>query len=629
MLTTFALSLMYHLGAALCLGLCCGMGAMFGLRADRGHAADWLLAWFARGALGLAVVSMLVVVLGLAHVLYAGILWPLVFILAAVGFHRARGEERPRIRFIRHSTSLLLAMVGCGILSGLCAANVIVGALAPDGGQDSMWYHLSVPAQWVLRGDVAMFSNVTPSTYSLAADAHYAALLMVGDEVLCTSFYAQVCLIVVAWFAAVAWRIGGGKCALLVVALVPGVYLPMFARAPVSTMNDLICGWWMAAACWLLIRGPLAGRSIGRSEWVAVGAMLGTAVAGKLFVLLFALPLAAFFAFTELRGRGRMIMVDVLCCAATGTLAMAPWIVRSIVNGVPQAGNPLVFIAPSLFPINPEYAPAIAAYAVNPRLYGNVGEALTKGLPMKLSMTIGELDVLAFVGMASALIALGWRKRGITAASAATLAGAVLFVPLRGNNELVRYLAIGHTLAAPAIAQCLGFVARRLGGWSFAATTLLVAFAAFASNASRQMRWSEFATVNWHYRPILTRDDRDAWMSGSEIGRYHAALEAAKKEIPQDGTVLLLHCPAPYYLKRRAYWTDYFGGGGVLDHWWRDAQTDEQRAAILRGRKIDFVLSLASGKSEDREIDQLQQAGFLDEVVVEGETRFRLWRIRP
>ncbi|CAN5479676.1 hypothetical protein BH09SUM1_BH09SUM1_28750 [soil metagenome] len=629
MLTTIALSICYVTGASLFIAICAAIGGMFPVRAEGDHAADWWLTWFTRGALGLATISSLVAVLGIASVLYTWLLWPIVIALAVMGWWVRRHEGWPRCVADRQPRAIRVAsaIVCAGMLVG--ALHVIVGGLAPDAGQDAMWYHLSVPAQWVMRHELTMFSNVMPSTYMLAADAPYAAMLMVGDEIFCTSVYAQISLIATAWFVLCAWRIGGARAALGVAALVPALYLPLFIRAPVSAMTDMICGWWMGAACWMLLRPSLEGRSIAPKEWIMAGALLGTSIGGKLFTAGFAAPMMAVVAVTAIFRREPRAVTGPLMAGLAIVAMILPWVFRGLVNGVPGAGNPVAYVAPGLFPANPEFAPALAGYDLDPRFYGAIGEMLTTGMMMKIRMIGSEIDPLFLMvllaGLCLLLAARNWRERS---QGAIVLCCYACFLPIRGNNEIVRYFGLGYLLAAPAIAYCFVYAQRHTNARTFSALVLVLFCGSMASGAARQYRWGRQPTINWPYHPVVTESAKDEWLAKTEIGGYHRSLVAAQEAIPRDATVVLMQCPSPYYLNRRAYWTDYCRGSvDLLHHWWRDAPTPAGRFAILRDRKIDYLLSTSVEEKQD-EILELQALGYLNEIVPAGEPTYRLWKLR-
>ncbi len=636
-MTTLVVGMGYHAAALAFLLLCAGAGIpAFPVRFAK--SAQSAIDWTVRAWLGFAMLSTWVVVLGLFGLLTFAVVWLPFVAFAMTGWAMAvRTGWRPSLRWVRtlrESTGALaaphrIAVIVVAAVTGLLFLNILVGGLAPDNGQDSLWYHLTVPGQWILRGDVAMFPHNMPSTYTLGAEALYAALLLAGDEVLVTTVYAWVGIIGLAMFPLFAGRVAGTAAAAVAGAIACHLLALRCAVAPIGALNDLFASVGVLLAFWVLAEPFAEGESPTAADALRAGAIASFAVMAKVVAIGFVVPaLGIAIAALAIRTRDARGGAVLALAAVAGAVAIAlPWVVR----GFMWSGNPILHVTRGVFELKQEFAPVLHGYEHEPaRLYSlspsGVAEALTLGLASKFKFAMTNLDGLVIVMPVAAVGALMTRTKAGTLSGAAVLASYAGLAMLRGYGEVVRYFSVAYPLCAPALGILCGILAARVRPNLLAAIALVFAAGTAATYWKGQLQWAGFPTIRWEFRPVLTAEAKREWLRHGEFGGSYLLFEDLQDIVPEDAVVLVADHKGPYYLRRRAYWAD-FSSVPILEKWWGDDTDAESAAGDLRERGIDYVLLLAERRGVPM-LSLLAENGTLRPVRVPDDYReTRLWEV--
>lgn len=598
-------------------------GLVLGRGRVRGHA--WgLLEVLQRFAAGAAALSFAAACLGLAGLMRWWALWPAALALAASGAARTPWRRIAddlaaipgalRSAALRDGAIILPGVAALAVLAAM-ALNIAVGAMAPDFGQDSVWYHLSVPEQWIATGRMGMMDHCVPSTYMLAGNALHAYPLSLGTDLPASLIYAAMILCAMALFPLAGWLVGGARTAVLAAWLVP-LWGVMHGMAPVGAGNDVTTALWLAMGLSMAAPAVAERRALRPREALASGFVLGTAAAAKLPAAGFAVPFVLFFgAWMLLRTEPRAAAKGLALHALAGLAALAPWLAR----GFLEAGNPLVIAFPGLFPIRPEFAPvlegaAIMPHGLHPITPAGLREAAFEGLPAKFGFAVSAADALFLLlplASAAALFARDARWRLLGAAGLGCGAIAAMVV---GYNETVRFFAVSYLAMAPAAAKLLAFVAHRLRPRAFAVVALVLGAAAVWTYAPRQIRWAGYGTVGWRFQPLATQQARRDWAAGTENGHIALAMTAGDRLLPRDAVVVLPESPGPRGLRRRAIWSDYASPPLAKTVW---AGLDAEGLDAWMAREGATHLLFHGPDGIDERLLELERAGRLRRVSME------------
>ncbi|MEM8874403.1 MAG: hypothetical protein AAGD32_09095 [Planctomycetota bacterium] len=314
-----------------------GLGRWLVKRAD-------VLAEVTAIGLGLGVISLAVLLLGLAGVLsqVVGFALLAVGIVLAVGHgyvHRERLQKRLDVRAKSHWV-LLIPAVPLGI--ALAAATVYPGLLWPEmswgiepAGYDVAGYHMQLPREWHDAGRITEPTHNVYGYFPLAVEMHgLLAMHLRGGA------YEGMYLAKLMHFA--------------FMALMP---LAVYGAVPGSRLQKAVAGVLAACVPWTVLLGGVAYnegglmlytalalgwllRSRTTREWAVVGGLIGLACGVKYTavpMLLLAVPLAAVvFRRAKLGG-----VVAVL----VGLAVFSPWLIRNVA----WTGNPVFPQALGLF----------------------------------------------------------------------------------------------------------------------------------------------------------------------------------------------------------------------------------------------------------------------------------------
>jgi hypothetical protein len=211
--------------------------------------------------------------------------------------------KRPWKVWGKYPLSSVETWLACGVAL-VCLATLITAILSPPNTWDSMTYHMSRVMHWLQNRSVDHYPTHILRQIEMNPWAEFAITqfqaLSGGDR------YANL----VQWFSMVgslvgasliAERLGGNRSAQFFAAVIAAT-IPMGILQSSGAKNDYAVAFWLLCSAW-------AGLQLMKSKelkWAAVfGASLGLAVLTKGTAYLYALPFAAWVAFSVLRSAPR------------------------------------------------------------------------------------------------------------------------------------------------------------------------------------------------------------------------------------------------------------------------------------------------------------------------------------
>lgn len=622
----------YLLGAALLVWLFIAMAGVVvpGYASSRAREALWQGGL--RYAAGMSMLSAVVAWLGLAGLLR---LWTVVPVSVALavwgGWPRTRwswlvrpGELAARLRGLPTASRALLALaLGWALL---LSANLLVGALRVDMGQDALWYHLTVPGQWIITGRLSVFSHVVPSLYPLGMEAVYAAALLVSDEVMCTLLYGVSTLVLFSSVVALSARWVNVRSALLVGIPMITLMAANCALAPVGVVNDNVAAL-MFFSGWAVLMDPLwdRGRRLSCSHGFLAGWLLGSSMAIKLISLGFVGPLVVILVTHSLLERNSpwRFAKLFLMLAAGALLAYLPWFIRGLLS----SGNPFFPLFGSLFPMRPDYVRAIGALqhvtSLYPLTLSGLHEAVFVGLPLKLEIAATSLDtmpgmlLLAIIGALASRNAF-WRLQGVI-----LLAFTPAFFLLNGRNEVPRYFSVCYPIAVPPLVFLLDRLMSHLRPHLRGATVFALLTASAFTALRRQTDLASCNVVRWHYRPVVTSRQRAEQSTYAEVGYSYLPFLAMQPFIPADACVFLPDCVYPYFLKRQCVWSDEMSESAHEALWKQRSAVQVHEWLVKQG--VSYVV-VCQPKHESA-YRSLQEAGFARQLPLPSRPELGGWSL--
>ncbi len=313
------------------------------------RSAHWLLS----AGLGIGLLTIIVLVLGVVGLIGPPFRWLAIVLLllgAAAGVIRLRtlqyknqGERAGR------SAWLLLAL-------GPFLALVLLVATLPPGiawqeegfGYDVLEYHLELPKEYYLSGDIAYLPNNVYANFPGAAEMLYLLCAQVVDEPIgfwlsakCLNALLGVLVVGAAWLAGrqLSPRVG------IVSAILVGsagwlIYLSGIAYVE----NGMLLFEMLATAC--ILRASQVERAPA-TRWLVLGGLMAGFACGFKYtaVPLVVLPLAV--ALLVMMPSRRVFGAVAFCIASVA--AFAPWLIKNTV----MTGNPVFPLAGSIFNAQP------------------------------------------------------------------------------------------------------------------------------------------------------------------------------------------------------------------------------------------------------------------------------------
>lgn len=600
-MNTLTLSAWYLLQFILIFIIFCGIGSLLLPSFKPVDRAESAWNWVLRYGMGLAASIFIVIFLGLFGMINRWALLSVFVILSGMGIFRyfksGRGAFVMTKKWELKRGEIILFGIGVTIYFAL-NINVLIGGMCPNMGQDTLWYHLSVPVQWTLTGKAAAFHFVMPSNYALGMEAIYSALLLFSNEILCSMIYCQIVIVLLAGMAVASYRFAGWAGALIVM----GCIAPFTTTlAPVPPAND-------SAAVLLLFIGFVRlafhiknARSAIHDD-ILTGFIFGSAIAVKLTSIIFCAPIILFwlvFAFNH--ARARRFLIALVLLMTTMLIAYAPWAAR----GFQYCGNPVFPLAKSVFPVKPEYqGMAEASGRLNssyPLTLNGIQKAITD-LPDKINYLLTGSDVMFWLMLmaAMALIFNGQKHARFMGWSLIGFYGG--FLIMKGHNEVGRYFSIGYPVSAPAIGIAFALLISRMK-YRFRILLMIVLIASATGIYSRkQITQANWTTMQWKFRPILTQRAIDQYAQHAEFGQNYLFYSKLRSTIEPDACVFLADETHPYYLKRKCIWGDEVTIGAFQKSW--SNKTPEQMREYLEKQNARYVVCLKNNFSLFHSMEQ-------------------------
>ncbi len=216
------------------------------------------------------------------------------------------------------------------------------------------------------------------------------------------------------------------------------------------------------------------------------------------------------------------------------------------------------------------------------------------------------------------------------------LAQLIMVIGMEGSVEIFRFFSLVYCLSAPLLAWIVSDSAPRISRSTRFVLAGLVWVFMLASVGFRHHQIATFVTMDWQFRPMLSKGDARFHASHAEKGEWYLLYPAARNFIDDEERVLLLGSHYPFYLHRNALWNDeVLGAGGLADRW-RRMRTEEARRFLER-EKIDVIL-YAAGKGpsapatgapagEASPVAELVAAGDLKKVNLPEELSAKGWTL--
>lgn len=618
MVSVILLSVAYLLGAVALGSVCVAVG-MLPVSALRGLGFGRGVSLVMAFALGSSIVSALVAWFGLVGLLSLKALVPGVAVLAVVGvWAGGRGFRHQSETVMPPLVSRPMRALVCiaALWAAVMALNVLVGGLHPDISLDPAWYHLTVPAQWVATGRLGAYPLVMPSNYPLAGEALFAVCLLVSDAVLCSTFYALTSVVLLAGMVLVSLEWTTSWSAFVVAVALATFTAAVCAVAPMLSLNDNIAALPLFCAVIVLLQ-PLRKPDVRLNRYavLCVGWLLGFAAATKLTTLGFIGPISLVFIIHGLLVksspyRGRSFFLHLVL---GGAAAYLPWAIRGILH----SGNPFFPLFAGIFGARPPYDLALAT---SRRLNGlhtlnaqGLSVAVTEASG-KLSMALTSSD--AMFGLCIIFVAAGLlARRNLVRLSALVVAVCMpAFLVMRGGSEVPRYFAICYPLATPGLVVAIEAILQRLRPRQ--ATWLLgvLLIGSLFTYGNRQMLNAEFETMRWHFRPVVTEEQRVRFAYEWLDQVNYPAMRALQPCLPREATVFLPDITHPIYLQRAALWSD-----GVVvdmqDYAWKN-RTPQEFCSYLADSGVTHIL--VSEPANHARYEQLVGPGMLSRIDLQS-----------
>lgn len=616
---------------------------------ESGNYSQTALAFLVRLAFGLSVISWISAIAGVSGIFRSSIVLPLIVLAAAAGLLTARRKDAinglnvyrlqslyKQWRSVAPGERLLTGGVVIAVL--LLSGNAVVGAMVPDMNQDPMWYHLSLPQQWVFDGTFGVYPSVMPSAYPLSVESIYAVLFLLKiDPVLCSVLTSLCGIALFAGMAATGILAAGERGNTTAKAWgalsVMGAWIPVMALfgllAPLQPKNDVIVMFWTfcgATALWMPL---LQNRLPVISQFLVSGFILGTACCGKPSVMVIsAIVLSFLFALLIYQARQEMaglryVFRAMALCAFTLIAAMVPWMVR----GYLSHGLPLFPMGQKLFAIRPEFQPLMETFnslhGHNADLSGGIIGALVQ-FPGRFLAAIQRNENALFAYL---VISIGGviAARGRWQWYALMLVAQVGLIVLVRDRVVYRLMAPAYTLAAPLLAYGVIHGQARLRRPVRLVAAALVVGLAWIIVIDRQIRISKFHTYTWRFHPVLSSTDTREYARYTEIGSSFLRFGEVRTVIPQTARVLVLGSYYPFYLHRDTIWNDEaVGAGGLADRW--SKFTLNEAATFLENQHIDYIV-IANGDAAQHTADNLTESKKLTEVPLPSASEQAGWKL--
>jgi 4-amino-4-deoxy-L-arabinose transferase-like glycosyltransferase len=582
-------------------------------------------------ALGMGLLSYLVLVAGLLGQLTVRVGVALVLFLALLGWREMVGLAQSVGALIRPKSArwtvfpLLIFLVAS-------AALTVVGALAPstDSDYDGLVYHLAIPKLYLHHGSIHPIPWLSHANFPFLLEMLYLLGLLLDGQSLAKLFHFGCGWLTACAVFAFTRRWWGPRAGWLGAAVFASV--PLIAWEMTVAYNELAFAMYAFLTVYALSRWFDQRHADPHRGWLWVAAiMCGLSLGTKMLagaVLLFAL---AALAWGMERAQGiRSRLVPVALFAAIAAAVACPWYVKSYL----WTGNPVYPFCYDIFGGRYWSAERAGAYSAAQAAFGmGKGSLAFVGLPWNLTMNtrwffdlpqeLRGINILLwvfgplFLALIPALLLTG----PVSAPGRLVLWFSLLYVGVWfGLTQNGRYLIP----ILPGLCACTGLSADRLLRRELLVTAA-VSVALLLAMLSGLYASSVLAAPA--FRVALGRESPRAYLNRNST--LYPIFEAVNRETPPDARILVLGDePRCFYLDR-----DYLLGNHADIFSSQDLASPDSLLTALRRAGVSHLLLHASSLRDmlvrKGEIESLLGA-LLDEQALSPQSvhgPFLLWRI--
>jgi hypothetical protein len=510
-------------------------------------------------ALGVAAMVVLAFVMGAAHVISVWLARGFIVGAAAAGAYFFRRDlARVPERVQRWLDELEVSTAGLLVVVGAIALPLALTAAVPPYYWDSLTYHLAVPKAYADAGGFVYLPYNVYASMPMGGSLFYLWPYLWDGLITAKASH----LVVTFLAAALTYRLAriwlGQFFAAMAAAMV--VLTPPVAAAMAAAHNDHFVIMSAAGALYVYFAqhpGRGGGEETGRS-WLAVGVLLGAAVAVKYTAYAVFAAFIPVWAYDVIRGRLKIRWV--LKAAVVVFVLVLPWLAKAYV----ERGNPTFPLLYGVFggrDFSAEQSERLLAWQGEMGYGDAVGDFIL--LPYRVSVA-GDSAYERFAGIylpfllpLAALAFVFFRRGGRVAVYAWVYLIAWFF-----GSRILRFLGGAlpafSVAAAGSLAAADGWCGRWGRGFSRGWRAIIVGGLALVA-------------VSYFPLPLLSSLDTYAYFLGAEREDYLAervgfmrAQLFMNKELPPDAKVLLLFTNHTLYLEREAVYDSFLEASAFL-----------------------------------------------------------------
>lgn len=550
------------------------------VRAVWPDAANRGAAWLWAVAVGLTVYGTALTLLGFAGV-YDPLTCALLLLPGPLLNLRRGGEIAAILRGARASIEARVADLPAILVTAATAAMILPAVIAPEIFYDALYYHLGLPAQYLLAGRVSAPPDVVHAAFPATLDLVFGAAAALGGTAAAKGLGFILYLLAIAATAGLSrcmdesHRGGAPWASAAILASVPGI-------AIMATLTSVDVGMAFAAAmAWIAL--VESRRVAPKDAWrpVILAAFPIGLVAGSKYTGLYLL--ASFVPLVLSGPEGtpfRSRLLSACAVASAALLVCSPWYLRNLV----VYGNPVYPALAGLFAGGEAGAYAMERLASDlPRFGPGDVPALFRALARGDLGAGGDLGVLlpaAFLAMLAAGITR-WRMIPVIAA-------VLVYIALwSAGPKAVRYLFPVFPVLAAGGGAALAWLSARGRGWRMTAAGLLLAGAAF--NCSRLAGLERFLFNPRGELASLLKADISPEGYMDKMLPQAAMARWANANLPKDAVVLFVGETRPLYFERKVVFASAYDRPRLIG-WIAESGDGDILARRIRREGITHIL---------------------------------------
>jgi len=525
-------------------------------------------------ALGLGILSQILLMAGFLRLMSRAVLWPLLLLAALVSY----SGIKEFFRWVIHSLAAFRHSQRKGWHWVLLASGMVfLSAWAPPHHYDSLVYHLALPQRYILEKGIVPIPQNLYAYFPQNAEMLYALCLLLDADVLTQLLNWASWMTAAGLIFVFAKRLTDARCAFLSVLFL--AFQPTAMLLAGSSYVESLLGLWITCTLFCFERY----RNQRDRNWLVLSAVFsGLSMGTKYYAVITAGILSLFLLGSALRNR-QIFPKHLFLYAGIAGLIFSPWLVRNWIS----VQNPVFPFFHHLFtseksPWAPhsaeKYFRILAEY--NPR--GNFWTELVR-LPWKLGFGSlpygGGMDVLGTMGWVIHLLAFpGWFW---AAKKFPALRPLMVYALLHGclwflTGTVLRFLSVLLPILSLLTAASLYTAYQALTApFKKTAVFLLGVFLLHQTYLFVYVQ-SSFQTE----RPVLGLETRDEFLSRRLS--YYPAARWVNENLPKNATILLVGEQRSYYFQRKVLATTVFADN-IFSNWPNEAKDSETLRNRLKG----------------------------------------------